>query len=182
MEEPKPAPVKNPKVYQLGCTDRSAYMDAIELRANRIEAGHMGWDIEDGVKAIRSDYGYIGPLLRPWTSNYSLQEPHADKYLSADQKKMIISSLKDSCVQEDWDELKMRFPSLIRREIVEVFLEALVLKDIFARFFENPFWYFDGKTSPSDQTGDGDFSARLQYLYERYLKSKWLPGLYTLLY
>lgn len=74
-------------------------------------------------------------------------------------------------MQDDWDVLMGLLPNLIRELIAELFVKAIVLKDIFTKIFENPFWYFDGKTGPGDQLGDASFPAELQYLYERFLKS-----------
>lgn len=74
-------------------------------------------------------------------------------------------------MQEDWDVLMQKLPELIRENILDVFLEALIWKDIRAKFFESPFWYYDGKTGPEDKAGDDNFGQRLDYLYERFLES-----------
>ena len=45
------------------------------------------------------------------------------------------------------------------------------MKEIIEKTFECPFWYFDGKLDLEDEEGDETFGARLQHLYERFLKS-----------
>ena len=114
-------------------------------------------------------------VVHPWVTQFAASEPQGEERLSEEQKKTIISSLKGSCVQEGWDSLMARLPNLTQELILAVFLETLLLKEIYAGIFEAPFWYFDGKTNAEDQTGDDRFSERLQYLYERYLKSTWFP-------
>lgn len=137
-----------------------------------IEMGSVGWEHIGDTGRMGGDYRTIISILRPWLNDFAAKEPEHENRLSEDQKKHIISSLDGSCVQEDWDVLKARLPKLIRDLIMRTFLEVLVIKEIHTRFFENPFWYFDGKTGPLDQTGDDGFAVRMQYLYERYLGSK----------
>lgn len=73
-------------------------------------------------------------------------------------------------MEEKWDVLMGLLPHLVREETLQVFLETLIFKKIFDRFFIVPFWYLDGKMSPSDE-GDAMFGARLQHLYDRCYES-----------
>lgn len=175
MQESNDGPKKDDRVYDFSIISRRDYLREIGSRSFMITRGVSGWARNLTPESIDDDYVLIRILLRTWLGDFAASEPDHEKGLSAEQKKHIISSLEGSCVQEDWDVLKARLPQLTAEYMMEVLLEALMFKDIRTRFFENPFWYFDGKKGPSDQTGDNDFSAALQYLYERYSKSKWLP-------
>ncbi|OQE12828.1 hypothetical protein PENFLA_c061G10687 [Penicillium flavigenum] len=44
---------------------------------------------------------------------------------------------------------------------------TLVYKEIFGKLFMNPWWYLDGKMSPTDE-GDETFSTRLQQILRKY--------------
>jgi hypothetical protein len=49
----------------------------------------------------------------------------------------------------------------------------MLVKDIVDKFFENPFWYFEGKTDPIDveprTQSSLSFAKHLQHLYEQFL-------------
>ncbi|CAI7636156.1 unnamed protein product [Penicillium viridicatum] len=110
------------------------------------------------------------PYVQSFAIEHAKSNPEDVDLLSKSQKRTIISTLAGYCVQEEWDVLMGLFPDLVRETILEVFLETLIYKQIFDRLFMAPFWYFDGKMSPSDE-GDEMFSARLQHLYDRFYET-----------
>jgi hypothetical protein len=64
-----------------------------------------------------------------------------------------------------------RLSNLHRDLILNVFLETLLIKEIFTKFFDAPFWYLDRKIDFGDEKGDDTFGVRLQHLYKRFLES-----------
>ena len=162
MPDPNRRPVKDQRVYNPYLHNQGEYLEAIHRRAKMIEMGSVGWEHIGDTGRMGGDYRTIISILRPWLNDFAAKEPEHENRLSGDQKKHIISSLDGSCVQEDWDVLKAHLPKLIRDLIMRTFLEVLVIKEIHTRFFENPFWYFDGKTGSLDQTGDDGFAVRMQ--------------------
>lgn len=171
MQASKSTPAEDPRLYDVDFVTRYDYMDLVSQRLRLIESGCMGWVQPDGNGDMDKDYQALVMLPRYWLGTFAAETQDEDR-LSADQKKMIISSLKGSCIQEDWDVLKARVPELIWQRFPEVLLNTFLMREIYTKFLEASFWYFDGKTGPSDQAGDDSFAARLEYLYQRYLKSK----------
>lgn len=110
-----------------------------------------------------------------WVMSYAASEPADLDRLSEEQKVAIISSLEGLCVQEGWDALLGQVPGigLGNGLVVELFLMAMVFQDLHRRVIERPFWYLDGK-SCRDQEGDGTFGERLEYLYGKFLESKYI--------
>lgn len=139
----------------------------IEIK-NMIDMGTTTWD--DGPSNRKEMTLLYTPYVQSFAILHAKSNPEDVDLLSESQKRTIISSLAGYCVQEEWDVLMGLLPDLLRETILEVFLETLIYKEIFGRFFRAPFWYLDGKMSPSDE-GDKTFSARLQYLYDRFYES-----------
>ncbi|KAJ9491953.1 hypothetical protein VN97_g1327 [Penicillium thymicola] len=133
-----------------------------------IDMGTTTWD--DGPSNRKEMTLLYTPYVQSFAILHAKSNPEDVDLLSESQKRTIISSLAGYCVQEEWDVLMGLLPDLLRETILEVFLETLIYKEIFGRFFRAPFWYLDGKMSPSDE-GDKTFSARLQYLYDRFYET-----------
>ncbi|CAI7661337.1 unnamed protein product [Penicillium glandicola] len=140
------------------------YIEEIFEMRTMIEAGMMGWP---GPKS-KETLGFT-PDTESWVIENAKSESEVNR-LSKAQKQTIISSLAENCVQEEWDVLMGLLPDMVRENISEVFLEALIYKRIFDGFFKARFWYLDGKMDPSDE-GDEKFGARLQHLYDRFFET-----------
>lgn len=164
-------PIKGKEVYGFFFTYRNDYLGAIREHFRGFHFGAMGWGLAKGLEDIGRGHTWFKIMLHPWVATWAATEPEDMERLSKDQRQSIIRSLGLSCVQEDWDVLVSRFPPLIRELVAEVFLEALVMRQIHTQFFENPFWYLDGKIATDDQEGDTTFAARLQHLYRKFQES-----------
>lgn len=140
----------------------------LEMR-NMIEEGMFTWSGPGNKKDMKHALGFT-VFVQPFLIENAKSNPEDVDLLSESQKKTIINSLAGYCVQEKWDVLMGLFPDLLRETILEVFLETLIYKEIFGRFFMAPFWYLDGKMSPSDE-GDEMFGTRLQHLYDRFYEN-----------
>lgn len=105
-----------------------------------------------------------------WAYKFVLS-PRERADLTESQKRAIIASLEGQCVQEEWDTLHRLCPSQMCHNFHMLFLEALVIRDIYNAAIEKPFWYFDGKLNKEDEEGLADFGARMQYLFERFSRS-----------
>ncbi|RJE20276.1 hypothetical protein PHISCL_07385 [Aspergillus sclerotialis] len=137
MQESNGGSVKD-RMYYRDLFMETDYLREIYSRQFMVNKGCMGWAGNVSFESIDEDHTIIRSLLRPWVVDFAASETDHEKSLLAEQKEHIIRSLKGSCVQEDWDVLKARLPQLVGKRMMEVFLEALMLKDIHTRFFENP--------------------------------------------
>lgn len=149
---------------------RFAYIHDLRDKRNLLRAGEWEWGWLRP-KDIRKQLTCLRVYVHSWVTKFAASEPEDVERLSDTQKCDIISSLKGYCVQEDWDILMGHLSDVHRDLIMEVFLETLLMKEIIEKTFECPFWYFDGKLDLEDEEGDETFGARLQHLYERFLKS-----------
>ncbi|RJE19735.1 hypothetical protein PHISCL_07927 [Aspergillus sclerotialis] len=89
------------------------------------------------------DLSSLQVYVKRWVNEFAASEPQDLERLSDSQKCTIISSFKGYCVQEDWDTLMGHLSDLHRDMILEVFLETLLLKEVFEKIFNplsaNPF-------------------------------------------
>lgn len=92
--------------------------------------------------------------------------------LSDNNKQIIIASLDGFCVQDDWDSIYSSLPPGGRAEIGIVLLETMMNKFIYDKFAASTFRFMDAKMDATDQEGDDNFCKRLNYVYERFKKSK----------
>ncbi|KAK1147579.1 hypothetical protein N8T08_000921 [Aspergillus melleus] len=125
----------------------------------------MGRRAEEKGRNLRQFHGYVWT----WALEFGLR-PEECAELTSSQKRTIIASLEGQCVQEEWDTLHKLCPSAMCHQFHIFFIEALVIRDIYNVVVENPFWYFDGKLNEQDE-GLGDFGARVQYLFERFVQT-----------
>ncbi|KAJ5570149.1 uncharacterized protein N7459_009579 [Penicillium hispanicum] len=149
----------------------SVYLKDLFDKRAFIKAGAIAWGPPFDYFDMKKDVIALQLRVKCWVSEFAASEPQDVERLSETQKRTIISSLKGYCVQENWETLLGRLSHIHRDMILEVFMETLLFKELFARFFEAPFWYFDGKMDSTDAEGDEKFGARLQHLYERFLET-----------
>lgn len=148
---------------------RNEYLQEIHEMRTMIEAGMLGWSSPEKKDDMFYSLSFT-VNVQSWAIENGKSKPEDVDRLSKTQKQTIISSLAGYCVQEKWDILMGPLPDLLRETILEIFLETLIYKDIFGKMFMSPFWYLDGKMSPTDE-GDEMFGARLQHLYDRFYES-----------
>ncbi|GLA20059.1 hypothetical protein AnigIFM62618_008186 [Aspergillus niger] len=109
-----------------------------------------------------------------WADNYVKRDTAALAEFSLSEKQSILQSLDGYCVQDlDWDTLVGSLPYPIRTQVPHAIGRTMLVKDIVDKFFENPFWYFEGKTDPIDveprTQSSLSFAKHLQHLYEQFL-------------
>jgi hypothetical protein len=160
--------IRDQKVF--GRFGHSEYLRDLYDKRALINAGAMEWGLLD-YRHIQKNAISFRVQVKSWVCEFAASEPQDVDRLTETQKRTIISSLKGCCVQEDWDILMGRLSNLHRDLILDVFLETLLMKEIFTKFFDAPFWYLDGKMDFGDEKGDDTFGVRLQHLYERFLES-----------
>lgn len=109
-----------------------------------------------------------------WADDYVKRDTAALAEFAPGEKRSILQSLDGYCVQDlDWDTFLKSLPYPIRTFIPLVLARTMLVKDIFDKFFENPFWYFEGKTEAIDVEPQAQsslsFAQHLQHLYEQFL-------------
>ncbi|KAI2752314.1 hypothetical protein DTO006G1_9381 [Penicillium roqueforti] len=165
QKKAKMSTCRDPK-YDYPRYTHKEYLREIREMKNLIEAGMLGWpgpgNKDDMFHTLTFTVG-----VQSFVIEHAKVKPEDVDHLSDTQKQTIISHLAGYCVQEKWEVLMGLLPDLVREKVLEVFLETLIYKDIFERFFVNFFWYFDGKMSPTDE-GDETFTARLKHLYDQF--------------
>ncbi|PYH90647.1 hypothetical protein BO71DRAFT_486945 [Aspergillus ellipticus CBS 707.79] len=144
-----------------------------------LSTGAGGWGPDEGTKRAQEsppdmvkDFGYIFGETWRWCAEYAKQNTADVAGLSNSEKQSIIRSLEGYCVQDlDWDTLLGFFPASIRRVGLVVFAQALLAKDFMEKFFNNPFWYFEGSPDQQEQGGSpGALPLQLQHLYKQFIE------------
>lgn len=155
--------------YEYPRHTRNQYVEEIREITHMLDGGMCIWSGPSNKEDMKYSFLFT-PYVQSFAIEHAKSNPKDVDLLSKSQKRTILSSLAGYCVQEEWDVLMGLLPDLVRETILEVFLETLIYKEVFGRLFMAPFWYFDGKMSPTDE-GDEMFSARLQHLYDRFYES-----------
>lgn len=174
QKKAKMSTCRDPK-YDYPRYTHKEYLREIREMKNLIEAGMLGWP-GPGNKDDMFHTLTFTVDVQSFVIEHAKVKPEDVDHLSDTQKQTIISHLAGYCVQEKWEVLMGLLPDLVREKVLEVFLETLIYKDIFERFFVNFFWYFDGKMSPTDE-GDETFTARLKHLYDQFYASMYTTSL-----
>jgi hypothetical protein len=128
-------------------------LDEIQERAFRFM--NKGGSTSQGDEKTRDDLLRLGDKMKAWARNNSSPVEQRMKELSIDQKQEIITELSDYCLQHDWDDLMQRMPPKIVERITVLFVQAMLSKHVFCKFFSNPFFVLEGQ----EQT---NFPASLQ--------------------
>ncbi|KAI2995947.1 hypothetical protein CBS147346_9667 [Aspergillus niger] len=114
---------------------------------------------------VSARFNHLNITIRTWTHTWTRLESMS--HLQPDEKHEIITSLDGYCVQEDWDSIHSLLPPGTREHMGPVLGATMLYQFIFSKLIDSPFWFLDGKISPTDADGDPQFHLRLQYLYER---------------
>ncbi|PWY74984.1 hypothetical protein BO83DRAFT_444121 [Aspergillus eucalypticola CBS 122712] len=114
---------------------------------------------------VSARFNHLDCTIRTWTHAWTRCESMS--HLQSDEKQNIINSLDGYCVQEDWDSIHPLLPPGTRANMGPVLGATMLYQFIFSKLIDSPFWFLDGKISPTDVDGDPQFHLRLQYLYER---------------
>jgi hypothetical protein len=140
-------------------------LDEIQERVFRFM--NKGGSTSQGDEKTRDDLLRLGDKMKAWARNNSSPVEQRIKELSIDQKQEIITELSDYCLQHNWDDLIQMMPPKIVDRITVLFVQAMLSKHIFCKFFSNPFFVLEGQ----EQT---DFPASLQLfnLYQAIMKGK----------
>ncbi|PLN76213.1 hypothetical protein BDW42DRAFT_197292 [Aspergillus taichungensis] len=93
--------------------------------------------------------GFMATIFN-WSYDYGIRvtDGRPNKILSKEQKKQLILSMDGWVVQEDFDSIVSRLPDSPRRVLLQYFLQILILKDVWHRFWQNPFWYLEPTLAP----------------------------------
>ncbi|KAL4879050.1 hypothetical protein BJY04DRAFT_220644 [Aspergillus karnatakaensis] len=71
--------------------------------------------------------------------------------LTSAQKKKLVSSLDDYCLQ-DFDDLVSRLNPGHRKNILVRFASAYLIKNVIEKFFHHPFWYAEANPAEAEKT------------------------------
>ncbi|GKZ19003.1 hypothetical protein AbraCBS73388_002761 [Aspergillus brasiliensis] len=135
-------------------------------------SGGHGWE----KPAI--DYDEAFPSLfrrtKHWADKYVKRDTAALAEYSPKEKQSILQSLNGYCVQDlDWDTFIESLPYPICTSVPLALAQTMIVKDIVDKFFESPFWYFEGKPDLGDMEPRTEnslsFAQHLQHLYEQFL-------------
>ncbi|PYI12618.1 hypothetical protein BO78DRAFT_282328, partial [Aspergillus sclerotiicarbonarius CBS 121057] len=143
-------------------SDRETPEENEEVRALKAENARLqnALDEQNGVRQIFSKVKY-------WTDNYVERNTAALAKLPPDDKQSILRSLEGYCVQDlDWDTFIGSLPYPICNSAPRHIARCMLVKDIIEKFFENPFWYFEGKTEQGEE-----FPQHLQHLFQQFLEA-----------
>lgn len=99
--------------------------------------------------------GFMDEIFN-WTMNHGIRvtDGRPDKVLSKEQKRQLILSMDGWVVQESFDSIVSRLPRSPRILLLQYFMQILILKDIWRRFWRNPFWYLEPALAPGSADPD----------------------------
>ncbi|RDK48172.1 hypothetical protein M752DRAFT_261465 [Aspergillus phoenicis ATCC 13157] len=105
-----------------------------------------------------------------WANNYVKRDTAALAEYPPNEKQSILQSLDGYCVQDlDWDTFIESLPYPICTSVPLALARTMLVKDIVEKFFENPFWYFEGKPGLGDieprTESSLSFAQHLQHLF-----------------
>ncbi|GAB1212080.1 hypothetical protein ATERTT37_001207 [Aspergillus terreus] len=117
---------------------------------NFVSQNNCEWILPEGIRSLADNYGWFQIELEGWLYHRTISRAELEGLPDA-QKRLIVSSLKGSLVQDDLDTTMSLLPNHIRNGFACVLLESVVVQHAFARMFDNPFWYFDGEAEQLNQ-------------------------------
>ncbi|PWY74317.1 hypothetical protein BO70DRAFT_398647 [Aspergillus heteromorphus CBS 117.55] len=150
---------------QLGIS-RHAWATTVIGISRLLDRGAAGWLHDQGMIECKAQK--IHTSIQSWVISYAIGNVRG---LSDQKLDGIIASLEDYCVQEKWFTLETLFPRRALKYSGELLAGALLQKAVHSAFFENPFWYLDGKSTRDDDSDEGEFAAKLEYLYDRFYET-----------
>ncbi|PWY67319.1 hypothetical protein BO83DRAFT_419182 [Aspergillus eucalypticola CBS 122712] len=111
---------------------------------------------------------------KSWTDQWVEMETAALAEFSTSEKQTILQSLEGYCVQDlDWDTFIESLPYPICEVLPRALAQTMLVKDIVDKFFENPFWYFEGKPDSDDTEAPKksclSLAEHLQHVYQQFL-------------
>ncbi|GLA38146.1 hypothetical protein AnigIFM63309_005152 [Aspergillus niger] len=118
---------------------------------------------------VHERFEMLHAAIYNWTYTWTRCDSMSD--LSRADKQAIVASLDGYCVQEDWDTIHALLPPATQEHMGPVLAETMLWQYICNKFIDTPFWFVDGKISPTDANGDPQFHQRLQYFYDRFRES-----------
>ncbi|GLA80058.1 hypothetical protein AtubIFM56815_000863 [Aspergillus tubingensis] len=109
-----------------------------------------------------------------WADQWVEMETAALAEFSASEKQTILQSLEGYCVQDlDWDTFIESLPYPTCEVVPRALAQTMLVKDIVDKFFENPFWYFEGKPDFDDtevpRKSCLSLAEHLQHVYQQFL-------------
>ncbi|OJZ88101.1 hypothetical protein ASPFODRAFT_216871 [Aspergillus luchuensis CBS 106.47] len=182
-DDTNPAPTLNQ-------SERYKDIDALQVKIDHLQAeiDELERDRQEKMRlAVFGGRGWPKPIIdyknafnslfitaNWWADDYVKRDTAALAEFAPGEKRSILQSLDGYCVQDlDWDTFLKSLPYPIRTFIPLVLARTMLVKDIFDKFFENPFWYFEGKTEAIDVEPQAQsslsFAQHLQHLYEQFL-------------
>ena len=103
--------------------------------------------------------------VKEWTERWILPSLEA---LSDDQKRRLITEMEGVCLQEDWDILQSELSVSSREQFGRAVAQTMIYKIIFTTFYQNPFWFCDGKMYSEIDDVDPSFTQAMAHLYDRF--------------
>lgn len=135
-------------------------------------SGGHGWE------AIPIEYDQEFEKLfysaKSWADQWVEMETAALAEFSTSEKQTILQSLEGYCVQDlDWDTFIESLPYPICEVLPRALAQTMLVKDIVDKFFENSFWYFEGKPDSDDTEAPRksclSLAEHLQHVYQQFL-------------
>ncbi|OJZ82475.1 hypothetical protein ASPFODRAFT_64494 [Aspergillus luchuensis CBS 106.47] len=115
---------------------------------------------------VHENFEFLESAIQDWAYSWTRCDSLSD--LPQTDKQAIIESLDGYCVQEDWNTIHALLPPATQEHMGPVLAATMLYQYIFTKFIDSPFWFVDGKISPTDAKGDSQFHQRLQYFYDRF--------------
>ncbi|GLB06012.1 hypothetical protein AtubIFM57258_001308 [Aspergillus tubingensis] len=135
-------------------------------------SGGHGWEaipIEYDLKFTKLFYS-----AKSWADQWVEMETAALAEFSTSEKQTILQSLEGYCVQDlDWDTFIGSLPYPYCEVVPRPLAQTMIVKDIVDKFFENPFWYFEGKPDSDDTEAPRksclSLAEHFQHVYQQFL-------------
>jgi hypothetical protein len=146
---------KSRALNDLQCSNVLLSQKLVKIQERVFRFMNKGGSTSQGDEKTRNDLLRLEEKMKAWARKNSSSAGHQIMELSIDEKQEIIQELSGYCLQQAWDDLMgMMTPKIVERVTV-LFVQAMLSKHVFCKFFSNPFFILEGQ----EQT---NFPASLQ--------------------
>ncbi|RDW74280.1 uncharacterized protein DSM5745_06942 [Aspergillus mulundensis] len=135
-------------------------------QAAALRATETGRPVPMEDREVRDKLETLEEKLKGWARCYAVDDLAALNQVSDEKMNRVIYRLSGYCLQEEWSELKSRFPTL-KNKLPYMLSQALLAKTIFERIFNNPFFIFPDSQHYHNLPGRENMGVLYDRLYER---------------
>ncbi|PYH39982.1 uncharacterized protein BO87DRAFT_411889 [Aspergillus neoniger CBS 115656] len=145
------------------------------IRELQERIAHLQEELDDFRKLYRKQWWTAGSDIHGWEAiPIEYDQKFKKLFYRANEKQTILQSLEGYCVQDlDWDTFIESLPYPICEVVPRALAQTMLVKDIVDKFFENPFWYFEGKPDFDDTEAPRksclSLAEHLQHVYQQFL-------------